>query len=208
MKASASIASDHFHLFGPRLPTDPPLLAPANVSSLSTSLDVLGWTIATVTMVISLTSAKLLRLSLLLEAWPPARAVASEYELRSLVGKLLHVSEVVRPAKTFRSAYHLSTSWGCPLFDLGTSGLGYRVWARGVVSSAPAYASARSFYDDISFWRMAVQRALGPEGGGRLSTPLLSLYLQPHVRTLWSDASGDAMGGLLPRVGVLMALRF
>ena len=46
---------------------------------------------------ISLTSAKLLQLGVLLEAWPPARAVASEYELRSLMGKLLHVSEVVRP---------------------------------------------------------------------------------------------------------------
>ena len=38
-----------------------------------------------------------------------------------------------------------------------------------------------------------MQRALGPEGGGRLSAPLLSLYL--HVRTPWSDASGDAIGG-------------
>ena len=46
------------------------------------------------------------------------------------------------------------------------------------------------FHDDISFWRMVVQRALG-----RLSAPLLSLYLQPHVRTQGSDASGDAMGG-------------
>ena len=82
LRASASLASDHFRLFGPRLPTDPPLLAPAKVSSWSTSLDVLGWTIDTVAMVISLTSAKLLQLSLLLEARPPARAVASEYELR------------------------------------------------------------------------------------------------------------------------------
>ena len=40
-----------------------------------------------------------------------------------------------------------------------------------------------------------MQRALRPEWGGRLSAPLLSLYLQPHVRTLWSDASGEAMGG-------------
>ena len=96
MRASASLASVHFRLFGPPLPTDPPLLAPAKVSSWSTSLDVLGWTIDTIAMVFSLTSAKLLQLSLLLEAWPPARAVASEYELRSLMRKLLHVSEVVR----------------------------------------------------------------------------------------------------------------
>ena len=45
----------------------------------------LGWTLDTVAMVISLTSAKLLQLGILLEAWPPARAVASEYELRLFV---------------------------------------------------------------------------------------------------------------------------
>ena len=100
----------------------PPFLAPAKVSSWSTSLDVLGWTIDTVAVVISLTSAKLLQLSLLLEAWPPARAVASKYELRSLMGKLLHVSEVVRPG--IFSFGVSSTSWGCPLLDLGTSCLG------------------------------------------------------------------------------------
>ena len=61
----------------------------------------LGWTIDTVAMVISLTSAKVLQVSLLLEAWPPARAVASEYKLRSLMGKLVHVSEVVRPGNFF-----------------------------------------------------------------------------------------------------------
>ena len=61
----------------------------------------LGWTIDTVAMVIYLASAKLFQLCLLLEAWRPARTVASEYELRSLMGKLLHVSEVVRPGVFF-----------------------------------------------------------------------------------------------------------
>ena len=61
----------------------------------------LGWTIDTVAMVISLTPAKLLQLSILLEAWPPARAVASEYGLRSLMDKLSHVSEVIRPGNFF-----------------------------------------------------------------------------------------------------------
>ena len=94
-------------------------------------------------MVISLTSAKLLQLRILLEAWPPSRTVASERELRSLMGKLLHVYEVFdRENFSFGVS---STSWGCPLFDLGASGLGYRGRERGTVSSAPAYASARSF---------------------------------------------------------------
>ena len=46
-----------------------------------------------------------------------------------------------------------------------------------------------------------MQRALGPEEWCWLSAPLLSLYLQPHIRTLWSDASGDAMGGYCPESG-------
>ena len=38
------------------------------------------------------------------------------------------------------------------------------------------------FHDDISFWRMVVQRALGPEGRGRMSAPYLSFYLQLFAR--------------------------
>ena len=153
----------------------------------------LGWTIDTVAMVICLTSAKLLQLRILLEAWPPSRTVASEYELRSLMGKLLHVSEVVRPGKCFvrRIINQLGISPVRPWDEqFGVSGAGKgRRKLRACVHLGP------EFHDDISFWRMVVQRALRPEGGGRLSAPLLSLCLQPHVRTLWSDASGDAMGG-------------
>ena len=193
LRASASLASDHFRLFDPRLPTDLPLLAPAKVSSWNTSLDVLGWIIDTVTMVISLTSTKLLQLNSLLKAWPPARAVASEYELRSLMGKLLPVSEVVRPGIFFVRCIinQLGMSPVRPWDErLEVSGLGKgRCKLRACVRLGP------EFHDDISFWRMVVQRALGPEGRGRLSAPLLSLYLQPHVRTLWSDASEDVMEG-------------
>ena len=188
MRASASLASDHFRLFGPRLPTDLLLLAAAKVFSWSNLLDVLGWTIDTVAMVISLTSVKLLQLSLLLEAWPPARAVASEYELRSLMGKLLHVSEVVRPGKfgVGRIINQLEMSPVRPWderFGVADVGKGRRK-LRACVRLGP------EFHDGISFWRVVVQRALGPEGG-RLSAPLLSLYLQPQVRTL---SRGDAMG--------------
>ena len=154
LRASASLASDHFHLFGPRLPTDPPLLAPGKVSSWSTSLDVLGWTIDTVPMVISLTSEKLHQLSLLLEAWPPARAVTSEYEMRSLMGKLLHVSEVVRPGKFFvrRIINQLGMSPVRPWDErFGVSGVGKgRHKLRACVRLGP------EFDDDISFWRMVV----------------------------------------------------
>ena len=193
LRASASLASDHFRLFGSRLPTDPPLLDPAKAFSWSISLDVLGWAIDTVAMVISLTSAKLLQLSILLEAWPPARTVASEYELRSLMGKLLHVSEVVRPDFFFvrRIINQLGMSPVRPWNErFGISGVG-----KGRRTLRTCVRLGLEFHDDISFWRMVMQRALGPGGGGQAVCPLLSLYLQPHVRTLWSNASGDAMGG-------------
>ena len=50
------------------------------------------------------------------------------------------------------------------------------------------------FHADVSFWRFV--------GGGRVrfsralfSAPLYRSYMQPPAFTLWSDASGDAMGG-------------
>ena len=133
------------------------------MSSLSTSLDVLGWTIDTVAMVICL-SVKLLQLRILLEAWPPSRTVASEYELRSFMGKLSHVSEVVRPGKIFvrRIINQLGMSPVRPWDErFGVSGAGKgRRKLRACVRLGP------EFHDDISFWRMVVHRALRPEGGG------------------------------------------
>ena len=66
-----------------------------------TRLEVLGWTIDTVAMTISLPPAKLVQLRKLLERWPADRRIASVSELRSLVGRLLHVCEVVRPGFCF-----------------------------------------------------------------------------------------------------------
>ena len=117
----------------------------------------LGWAIDTVAMVISLTSAKLLQLSLLLESWPPARAVASEYELRFLMGKRLHVSEVVRPDSFFvrRIVNQLGMSPVRPWNEqFGVSGVG-----KGRRTLRACVRHGLEFHDDISFWRMVVQRA-------------------------------------------------
>ena len=45
---------------------------------------------------------------------------------------------------------------------------------------------------------------------GRLSAPLYRSYMQPSAFTLWSDASGDAMGGLFlgPELGLGVWWRF
>ena len=109
------------------------------------------------------------------------------------MGKLLHVSEVVRPGKTFvrRIINQLGMSPVRPWDErFGVSGAG-----KGRRKLRACVCLGSEFRDGISFWRMVVQRALRSEGGGRLSAPLLSLCLQPHVRTLWSDVRGDAMGG-------------
>lgn len=91
LTASASLASDHFHLFGERHAGDPPLLSSSKVSSWNTRLTVLGWDIDTIAMTISLPEEKLTQLHDLLAAWPAGRRFAVESELRTLIGKLLHV---------------------------------------------------------------------------------------------------------------------
>ena len=50
------------------------------------------------------------------------------------------------------------------------------------------------FHADVSFWRLLVTGGLGSPAG-RLSAPLYSGFMQPPTFTLWSDASGYAMGG-------------
>ena len=63
----------------------------------------LGWDIDTVAMTVSvpLAKPKLERLRHMLIEWSPDHVVTSEEELRSLIGRLLHFREVVRPGKYF-----------------------------------------------------------------------------------------------------------
>ena len=52
-------------------------------------------------MTISLTKAKVAKLTGILLKWPRSRRYALESEVRELLGKLLYASEVVRPGKFF-----------------------------------------------------------------------------------------------------------
>ena len=92
--ASAPLASDRCRLFGERSAGDPILLFPHRISQWDTGLRVLGWDIDTVAMTISVPRAKLERLRDTLSKWPSDRKLASEKELRSLTGRLLHLCEV------------------------------------------------------------------------------------------------------------------
>ena len=64
-------------------------------------LCVLGWEIDTVAMTISVPVARLERLRDTISEWPSDREVAPEDELRSLMGRMLHLCEVVWPRKYF-----------------------------------------------------------------------------------------------------------
>lgn len=58
-----------------------------------------GGILTPVAMAISVPVGKLERLRDLISEWPSDREVASEDELRSSIGQLLHLCEVVRPGK-------------------------------------------------------------------------------------------------------------
>ena len=153
-------------------------------------LCVLGWDIDTVAMTISVPVAKLERLRDTLSEWPSDREVASEDELRSLIGRLLHLCQVVRPEKYFvrRMLNHL----GLPPV---------RVWSAEFHASRTRTASSSrirlvpEFHADVSFWRLLVAGGLGSPVGC-FSAPLYRSYMQSPAFTLWSDASGDSYGRL------------
>ena len=54
---------------------------------------------------------------------------------------------------------------------------------------------SREFHDDLTFWRIIVEMATGPNGITRLEAPLFCCFLQPPSRILITDASGDGMAG-------------
>ena len=121
-----------------------------------------------------------------------------------MIGRLLRARYVVRPGQYFVRRM---------LNQVGLSPV--RAWStRFYASHTRAASSPRiylgpEFHADVSFWRLLVQRKLGSPAG-RLSAPLHRSYMQPPTFTLWSDASGDAMGGYLfgPRARVRRVVAF
>ena len=128
-RASASLAWDHFRLFRKRFPRYSAFTVSQQFRRGIPCSVVLGWDINNVVITISVPVAKLERLRDMLSEWPSDREVASEDELGSLVGRLLHLCEVVRPGKKNyrRILNHLGL---CPPFALGARGSTYRPRAR------------------------------------------------------------------------------
>ena len=152
LQESTSLANDHFRLFGERSPGDPPLLASRKVSCWDSRLEVLGWDLDTVRMTISVTPAKLLR------KWPASRSHASEAEVRSLIGKLLHLCEVVRPGKFFvgRMLNQLGLTPSQRWQDKWQSKLATSRGARASAGGGGCIWLGPEFHTDVEFWRLIV----------------------------------------------------
>ena len=83
LRATRSFASDSFRLFGSRRePGMPPLFARDKTTSWDTRMEMLGWTIDTVAMTISVPPRKIADLRGILDQWPVERKEASVKEGR------------------------------------------------------------------------------------------------------------------------------
>ena len=129
-------------------------------------MEMLGWTIDTVSVTIPVTQEKVAQLRALLAEWPTDRRVATFKEVRSLLGKLLHLCEVVRPGKFF--VHLILNQLGLAPLKAGEgTGNGFAVGGkqrRGFVRLS------REFHDDLAFWRIVVEMATGRNGITRNST--------------------------------------
>lgn len=102
LRATRSFVLDSFRWFGNRNAGEPPLFAPEKKTSWDTRMLMLGWLIDTMAMTISVPQEeKFVQLQDMLDQWPASRRTATVNEARSLLGKLLHLSEVVRPGEFF-----------------------------------------------------------------------------------------------------------
>ena len=155
-------------------------------------------------MTISVPLEKLERLRDTLSEWSPDRVVASEEELRSLIGRLLHSCEVVRPGKYF--VRRMLIQVGLPPVR-AWSATNHASHTR--AASSPRIRLGPEFHADASFRCLLVTGGLGSPAGS-LSAPLYRSLSQPPTFILQSDASGDAMGGYVfgPQARVRCVLAF
>ena len=98
--ASASLASDHVRLFGPGEDGVTPILAPKKNTDGDTTIDVLGFTINSHTLIISCTREKTESIKILLfEHWPASRQQEKAREVLSLACKLWKLTYLVRAGR-------------------------------------------------------------------------------------------------------------
>ena len=116
--------------------------------------------------------------------------------MRSLLGTLLYLCEVVRPGKF--SVRRILSQLGLVPLKTG-EGMGNGV-AVGGKQRRGCVRLSRELHDALAFWMIVVEMATGPNGITRLEAPLFRCFLQPSSRILINDESGNGMGFFLSRV--------
>ena len=84
------------------------------------------------------------------------------------------------------------------LLQLGLNPIESNKFAKG--SGTRRITLGLEFHADLVFWRLLIFDGLGSVGG-TLGAPLIWSFPQTPTYTLWSDASGDAMGGWFLEAG-------
>ena len=164
LRAMRSFASGSYRLFGTRTGGEPPLFAPEKTTSVATRMEMLGWQIDTVRMTVAVTPEKIANTQALLAEWPDDRRPACVHEVRSLLGKLLHLCEVVRPGKFFIRRI---------LNQLGLAPLQVGAGRLPPARRRDTLTLTREFHADLAFWRLVFEMSTGPDGVVRLEAPLL-----------------------------------
>ena len=150
--ASAFLASDHIRLFGRGEAGATPILAPQKSTDWDTTVDLLGFTVNTHTLRISVTKEKIAAIRRTLEQeWLLTREQASAEEVLNVGGKLSNLTYVVRTGRYF-------------------------VWQllalTGLHKNARAKERTRrivvdlgwEFHNDIAFWKWAIDQQLVRKG--------------------------------------------
>lgn len=145
------------------------------ISPWGTILCVLELDIDTVTIIISVPVANMESLRDTLSEWPSYSAVASEAELRLLIGRLLPKCELLRPGKhCFR----------CVLNHVGLPP--FREWDGNfhelhMRATAPRIPLGPQFHPEVFFWHLLVAGRLSSPAG-RFSTPsTVVTYSRPRL---------------------------
>lgn len=187
-RAIESLASDHFRLLGPRGSGDPPLLEARKILGWNTRLEVLGWILDTDQLTISLPSHKSSKLREILGNWPRSRAIATCKQISELTGFLFHISVVIRPGKFFVQRL------------LAQANMPSSPSASFVSLSRRRVVLGPEFHGDLEFWRWLVEAGIDKRKACRVA-PMYRMVARPPFRTLFSDASKNAVGGYCLEMG-------
>ncbi|CAN0010020.1 unnamed protein product, partial [Choristocarpus tenellus] len=99
--ATNSLVSDHIRLLGQRDIHESPILSAKTLTGWHTTQVVVGWRIHAKKMTVALPGGTLKGLKSLLGEWPESKSVARVKEVWVLLGRLFHMSYVIRPGRFF-----------------------------------------------------------------------------------------------------------